>query len=162
MYKSNDYVIYRQLQVCKIQSLETPSFESDPDRLYYKLCPAFENQSNTTIYVPVDGEDSLRPLSTAEKARAALQALPTLHPTVFTAKKPPQLTAYYQGILNTLDVIQYLSLIKEVSIKEKNVKKLNEIDARYRAKTEKLLCEEFALVLGETPEKIQKQITSLL
>ncbi len=162
MYKINDYVVYRQLQVCKIESLETPSFEPNKEKLYYKLTPVFDNKSNTTIYVPIDSKDSLRPLTEKEHIDAALKEFPTVKPTVFTAKKPPQLTAHYQEILSSCDIKKYLSLVKEVTIKEKEMKKLNEIDARYRAKTQKLLCEEFAVVLCQTPEKIQEILLSLL
>ncbi len=162
MYNVNDYVIYRQLQACKIDGIETPSFESDKTKQYYKLVPAFEDKSSTTIYVPVDSKDSLRPLSSKAKIEEALAALPELTPTVFTAKKPPQLTAHYQEILLSTDILRYLLLVKEVSVKSKSVKRLNEIDARYRAKTERLLCEEFALVLGISPEDAQEKIHALL
>ncbi len=157
MYNINDYVIYSLLQVCRIENLETPSFESDSSKLYYKLVPAFDDKSNTTIYVPVHSVDRLRPLFPKEQVQTALHAYPTLSPTPFTAKKPPQLTAHYQELLLSQDVLQYLTLLKEVRLKEQNSKKLNEIDVRYRAKTEKLLSEEFALVLGSTPEEILKQ-----
>lgn len=162
MYNINDYVVYRQLQVCKIETIETPSFESDQTKLYYKMSPAFDNKSSTVVYVPVDSNDALRPLVSAECVKAALQALPSKNVTVFTAKKPPQLVAHYQDILASCDIEKYLALIKEVTIKEHTSKKLNEIDTRYRAKTERLLCEEFAIVLGKTPEDIQKQLHSLL
>lgn len=162
MYKVEDYVVYRQLQVCKIESMETPSFESDKTKLYYKMSPVFDNKCNTVVYVPVTSEDGLRPLSDKEQVQAALQNLPTQNVMVFTAKKPPQLVAHYQEILSSCDIEAYLPLLKEVTIKEKSSKKLNEIDTRYRAKTERLLCEECAVVLGTTPEEIQKQIHSLL
>lgn len=159
MYKIEDYVVYRQLNVCRVEGIETPSFETDRDKKYYKLYPVFENKSNTTIYVPVDSQDGLRPVSGREEVENALKALPALKPTLFTAKKPPQLTAYYQDLLASCDLNKYLYLLKEVALKEKtNAKKLSEIDTRFRNKTERLLCEEFAVVLKETPDDVKARI----
>ncbi len=163
MYKIGDYVVYRILTVCKIVEIETPSFELDKEKEYYKLSPVFDNVSATTIYVPADNVDGLRSVSSKQQIEEALSALPSLRPTVCSAKKPPQLTAYYQDRLSLNDLSATLSLLKEISIKEKTSnKKLSEIDLRFRKKIDKLLCEEFAVVFNETPERIKEKIYKLI
>ncbi len=163
MYAVNDYVVYRLFSVCRVQAIQTPDFESDKSKQYYRLSPVFNNGNETVVYVPVDSTDSLRPLFAKEEVNAALAALPQAKPTVCALKKPPQLTAYYQSILATCNLNKYLLLLKEVRVKEKaNAKKLSEIDMRYRNKTEHLLSEELALILDGTPEQIKEKIDKLL
>ncbi len=161
MYNVGDFVVYRQLTVCKIQAIQTPSFERDTKKQYYQLLSIFDS-SGTTVYVPIKAVDSLRPVLSAEEAEKALQTLPSLKPTICALKKPPQLTAYYQSILATCDINKYLCLIKEVALKSKDGKKLSEIDMRYRNKVEQLLCEEFSISLQTTPEEIKKRINENL
>lgn len=161
MYKIGDHVVYRLLNVCKVEGIETPSFEKDGEKRYYKLCPAFENKSNTVIYVPVNEKDALRALSGKSEAEEALKGLSKEKPVVCLAKKPPQLTSYYQEILASCDLKKYLALIKEVILKEKeNAKKLSEIDAKYRDKTLRLVCEEFAVALNESLETVKARINA--
>ncbi len=156
MFKIGDFVVYRQLTVCKIEGIDTPSFENDKTKKYYILSSAHDSGNGTTVYIPVASEDVLRPIATKEEAQAELDKLPSLNPTVCTLKKPPQLTAYYQEILSSGELLRNLSLLKEITKKEKTVKRLSEIDVRFRAKTEKLLCEELALSLSATPQAIKE------
>ncbi len=158
MYKIGDFVVYRLLNVCKVQAIEAPSFEADKQKQYYKLSPAFENGADTTIYTPID-TDGLRPVVSAKELKDALAELPKRHPTVCSLRKPPQLTAYYQEQLSHGDAMKNLLLLKEIAIKEKNGgKRLSEIDARFRRKTEKLLCDEFAIALQTKPAEIEKKL----
>ncbi len=163
MFKMGDFVVYRQLQVCKIDGIETPSFEGDKSKQYYKLFPAFLDKSDTVIYVPVASLDSLRPLFTSEEVESAFAAIDKIKPTVSIAKKPAQQAAYYQEILSSHSLLRYFSLLKEIALKEKSsTKKLSEIDNRFRTKTERLLCDELALVLNKTPEEIKEKLTAIL
>lgn len=158
MYKIGDRVVYRQLSVCVVQGIEIPAFESDHGKEYYKLYPVFNNQNNTTIYVPVDSKDSLRSISSREEAENALTEAAKQKNTTFTAKKPPQLTAYYQDLLSSGELKKYLFLLKEIAAKEKTTKKLSEIDARFRNKTERLVCEEFAVIFDETLSSVKEKL----
>ncbi len=163
MYKIGDHVVYGKLTVCKIEEIATPSFESNKEKKYYKLSPVFDNHSNTTIFVPCGAEENLRPVIDASTAQSALKELPKVKPTVFAAKKTQFIIAHYQELLDSNDVRKHLYLVKEIALKEKTqAKKLNESDGRFRAKTEKLLCEEFALALNETPESIKQKIYEAL
>lgn len=163
MYKIGDYVVYRQLSVCVVETVETPPFERDKTKLYYRLSPVFDNVNDTVIYVPQHSQECMRAVARADEMNAALRALPHIKVTVFAAKKTPQLTAHYQDVLASCDILQYLTLLKEVSLKEKTgAKKLSEIDIRFRNKTERLVCEEFAVVLGQTPNEIKTIIYKLI
>ncbi len=159
MYQIGDFAVYRLLTLCRVDGTETPSFESDPTKQYYKLCPVFDNKSSTVIFVPTESSDGLRPLFALEDVKNALKELSSVKPTVYPAKKPPQLSAYYQELLSSCDVRKYLYLLKEVAVKEKSsAKRLSEIDSKFRTKTERLLCEELALLFKETPEDAKTRI----
>jgi RNA polymerase-interacting CarD/CdnL/TRCF family regulator len=94
---------------------------------------------------------------------AALHALPNAKVAVFATKKMPQLTAHYQDVLASCNILQYLTLLKEVALKEKiGAKKLSEIDIRFRNNTERLVCEELAVVLGKKPNEIKTIIHKLI
>lgn len=146
-----------------IEAIETPSFERDKTKLYYRLRPVFDNVNDTVIYVPQQAQDGMRAVVGEKEIKAAMRALPTVKPVVFATKKPPQLTAHYQEILASADVLKYLSLLKEVALKEKSgAKKLSEIDIRFRNKTERLVCEEFAVALGQTPSEVKTAVYDLI
>ncbi len=163
MYQIGDFVIYRFLNVCKIDSIETPSFENNPDKKYYRLTPVFNNKSDTIIYVPVDSVEGLRSLTTREEVEKLLAEIPQIKPLVSGFKKPAQLMMHYQNILSSCNLRHYLGILKEVATKEKSgVKRLSEVELKYRNKTETILCQEFALVLGKTPEEIKTRIDKAL
>ncbi len=155
MYELNDYVVYRLLTVCKVDGIETPPFEHDPTKKYYKLSPIFDNKYCTTIYVPQETTEGLRPVLTKQEAEKLIRAIPQIKPTLCMVKKPPQVTAFYQEILSSCDLKQYIALVKEVAQKIKTAKKISEIDMRFYGKTERLLCEELALSLSSTPEEVK-------
>lgn len=157
MYEIGQFVVYRQVSVCKIEGVETPSFESDRTKTYYKLSPVFDNKNATTIYVPMQSLECLRPILSKEEGEALLREIPNVKPTACPYKKPPQVTAFYQDILASCDLKQYVALLKEVSGKSKAAgKKASEIDMRFRAKTERLLSEELATALQKPLDEIKK------
>ena len=61
-----------------------------------------------------------------------------------------------------LPYVHLLLLIKELYLKEKELaahhKKLGQVDSRYLKVAERLVCEEFAMVLQTTPESIKKRL----
>ena len=163
MYQIGEYVVYRQLYVCKIENVETPTFERNAKKLYYKISPVFDNKNNTTVYVPTDAAECLRKVASKEDVESALKTLPTLKVVVATFKKPQQLAAYYQEALLTGDIKRYLSIIKEIVLKERtNPKKLSEIDSRFKNRAERIIYEELAVVLRRTPETVKKDIEKIL
>ncbi len=162
MYKIGECVVYRQWRVCEIVGIETPSYAQAEEREYYKLRPKFDDVSNTTIYVPFTAEDSLHALFSATDVVQALETIGQVQTTVTTVKKSAQLTAYYDALLAKPDLSAYLRLLKEIASKEKNVKKLSEIDLRYRKKVEKLLVETFAVSLRCTQETARKKLLSAI
>ena len=163
MYIIGDYVVYRGQNVCKIEEICRPTFETDKTKEYYKLSPAFDNPNDTTIYVPVDTTDGLRHLIQREDAELALNESAGNKAAPFQAKKPQLLAMHYNELLAKGDPKSCLTLLKEISAKEKSTpKKVNEIDLRFKKKTEKLLTEEFSLVLNISLEKAKNKIIAAI
>ena len=86
-----------------------------------------------------------------------------IKPYFVNQKKPTQLVACYEEIIESGDVGKYLVLFKGVLEKERTgKKKVSEIELRYKAKVENLIVTEFAFVLNEEIEKMKEIIISKL
>ena len=95
-----------------------------------------------------------------------MQSIPTLEPEVFYSSQPAKLNEHYQKLTDSYDPGVYLTLIKEVYIKRQRAnqlhKKLSNIDQRYLAFAEKIVCSEFAIALHTSPETIREQIDGMM
>ena len=72
------------------------------------------------------------------------------------------MAAHYQEMLSTFEPKGCLLLMKEVYWKQKSLKKLGQVDARYLKIAERLVCEELAAVLETKPESIRKRLYSAI
>lgn len=56
MYQIKDAVLYGMQGVCEVEDIAEKDFSGEK-RMYYVLMPVY--QSSSTIYIPVDNENSL-------------------------------------------------------------------------------------------------------
>lgn len=72
------------------------------------------------------------------------------------------LTAHYRDLLASRKVEDCLLLIKEIYAKQREMarqkKRPGQVDAQYLKLAEKLICEEFAVVLNTTPDLIRERL----
>ena len=144
-----------------VEEVGTPHFQKDDGHIYYTLRSVFST-SGELIYVPVDTAAAMRPLIGRGEAADYLDLLPELKPKGFSSRKPAELIAHYQEMLAAFDPKECLLLIKEVYWKQKSLKKLGQVDARYLKVAERLVCEELAAVLDTKPESIRKRLYSMI
>lgn len=160
MYEVGTLVLYDKRGVYKIESVGAPPIRGTSGD-YYKLCAVFSN-SNEIIYTPVDTVSSMRPLISGSEAAHYLELFSQLEPHVFRSGKTMELTAHYQSMLASHKVEDYLLLIKEIHISQKEMirqkKRLGQRDTQYLKLAEKLICEEFAVVLDTTPDLIRERL----
>lgn len=163
MYNIGEYVVYRRLNVCKIERIERNVFETN-GKEYYKLVPlAKQDTGATVIYLPVEFEQGLRHILRKEQIKDYLAHMAEIKPYFVNQKKPTQLVACYEEIIESGDVGKYLALFKGVLEKERTgKKKVSEIELRYKAKVENLIVTEFAFVLNEEIGKMKEIIISKL
>lgn len=160
MYEVGTLVLYDKRGVYRIESMGAPPVrEISGD--YYRLCAVFSN-SNEIIYTPADTVSSMRPLISGSEAAHYLELFSQLEPHVFHSGKPMDLTAHYQSMLASRKVEDCLLLIKEIHIRQREMarqkKRLGQRDTQYLKLAEKLICEEFAVVLDTTPDLIRERL----
>lgn len=160
MYEIGALVLYDKRGVYKVESIGAPPVRGTSGD-YYKLCAVFSN-SNEIIYTPADAISSMRPLISGSEAVHYLELFSRLEPHVFRSGKTMELTAHYQSMLASHKVEDCLLLIKEIRIRKKEMvrqkKRLGQMDTRYLKLAEKLICEEFAVVLDTTPDLIRERL----
>lgn len=160
MYKIGTLVVYDKRGVYKIESVgPSPVREISGD--YYKLRAIFSN-SNEIIYTPVDMVTSMRPLISSGEAANYLELFARLEPHAFSPGKTMGLAAHYSDMLSSHKVEDCLLLIKEIRIRQREIarqkKRLGQVDTQYLKMAEKLICEEFAVVLDATPDLIRERL----
>lgn len=161
MYPVGTSILYGRTGVCRVERIGTPHFQKDDGQTYYTLRSVFST-SGELIYVPVDTAASMRPLIDREAAADYLGLIPQLKPKSFSSRKPVELIAHYQEMLASCRPKDCLLLIKEVYWKQKSLKKLGQVDARYLKIAERLVCEELAAVLDTKPESIRKRLYAMI
>ena len=161
MYVIGTPVLYGRTGVCRIEAIGPASFQEHDEQCYYKLRAVFST-SGECIYIPVDTAVSMRPLIDSGEAVSYLEQLPQLKPQLINCRKPAELVSHYQEVLSSSNPGNLLLLIKEIYLKEKELaahnKKLGQVDSRYLKIAERLVCEEFAMVLQTAPESIRKRL----
>lgn len=160
MYEIGTLVLYDKRGVYKVESVGVPPVRwaaSD----YYELCAVFSN-SNEMIYTPVDMTSSMRPLISGGEAAHYLELFGQLEPHVFRSGKPIDLAAHYRSLLASRKVEDCLLLMKEIYVKQREMarqkKRPGQVDTQYLKLAEKLICEEFAVVLDTTPDLIRERL----
>lgn len=144
-----------------VENIGAPPFQGDDTQLYYKLLPVFSDH-NEIIYIPVDTTAFMRlPISKYE-ASEYLELYAQLKPQIVTSRKTTDLIAHYRDMLSSCKLEDCLLLLKELQVKQRDLasrnKKLGQIDVQYLKIAERLVCEEFAVVLQATPESIKKRL----
>ncbi len=164
MYRIGTLVLYDKRGVYKIESVgASPIGGTSGD--YYKLRAVFSN-SNEIIYTPVDMVTSMRPLISSGEAANYLELFAQLEPRVFRPGKAIDLAAHYRNMLASHKVEDCLLLIKEIHIRQREIarqkKRLGQVDTQYLKLAEKLICEEFAVVLDTTPDLIRERLYAVI
>ena len=160
MYEIGALVLYHKKGVYKVDSVGAPPVRGAVGD-YYKLNAVFSS-SNEIIYTPVDGALSMRPLISSGEAVNYLELFAQLEPNGFRSSKPMDLAAHYRELLASRKVEDCLLLIKEVYVKQREMvrqkKRPGQMDTQYLKLAEKLICEEFAVVLDTTPDLIRERL----
>lgn len=148
MFAKNDYIIYGTTGVCKITGIEKKKF-NNMEREYYILKPAYD--PNSTIYAPVDNNMiNIRKIMTVKEVYDLIKTMPDNKPIWIddiNLRKEK-----YNEILKKGDKVELVKLIRTLYLekeKKKNEgKKLYVGDEKIMSEAQRLLHEEFALVLN--------------
>ena len=149
MFSKNDYIIYGTTGVCKITDIVKKKFNTNTEREYYILKPAYD--PNSTIYAPVDNTMiNTRKIMTLKEVYELIKSMPdneTIWIDDINLRKEK-----YNEILKRGDNVELVKLIRTLYLeKEKKKiegKKLYVGDEKIMSEAQRLLHEEFALVLN--------------
>ncbi|WP_343208128.1 CarD family transcriptional regulator [Anaerolentibacter hominis] len=156
MCKVNDIILYGSRGICEITQIAELNM-SGTSQNYYILKPV-ENR-DSTIYVPVDNEalkSKMRQVLSADEIHKLIQSMPT-EDSIWIENESERKEVYRKMIARG-DRTELIQIIKTLYVhqqeqKEKG-KKLHVSDEQYLKEAEKLLYDEFALVLNMRVDQV--------
>ncbi len=164
MYQIGETVLYGTEGVCRIAGLQEMKFGGQRAR-YYVLKPVYRD--GATIYVPLDNErllERMRRVLSAEEIDAILRSV--TQEELPWIEDPNERKMTYSKILTAGDRREVVRLIRTLYLRRQNLvscgKHLRSSDDQLLRDAEKLLNDEFALVLNipqhEVPEYIRSRV----
>ncbi len=156
MFKTGDMVLYGPQGVCRIEAVEKKNFGKE-NREYYVLRPVYEKTS--VIYVPIHNAvltARMKRVLTVDKIHEMIDSMPQQE--LLWIENENERKQRYRAILERGDRGELVRMIKTLYLVQKQQaacgKKLHMADERYFKEAEKLLYDEFALVLGIDREQV--------
>ena len=155
MYKVHDTILYGS-QICRIEGDTTKNFNGETKE-YYVLKPIFNDTS--TIYVPVDNEkltQKMRRILSASEIYELIRSMPETDSEWIENETERKET--YQAILNSGDRKSIVRMIKALygqqQRRQAQGRRLRVTDERFLKEAERVLYDEFALVLNIRQEQV--------
>lgn len=163
MYNVGQYVVCGNKGVCTVQDITTLDIAGvDKAKLYYILKPEYITAS--TVYVPVDHDDSLREVLSREQAEQLVREIPEILPLQILNEKLAE--QEYRSCMRTNDSRQWIRVIKTIyDRKQKRLqagRKETAVDGRYFKLAEDSLYGELAVALGMERSQVCAYITDKL
>ncbi len=155
MFHVNDYIVYGGTGVCKIKDICKKRFAGIAEREYYIISPVYEDSS--TIYVPTDNLNVImRRILSVDEVYALIKSMPD--EADIWIDDPQLREAEFSAIIKNGDRKELIKLIRSLYHNRmeqvKNGKKFHFSDEKLMKAAEKLLYDEFALVLDIKPEEV--------
>lgn len=151
-----DTVLYGTQGVCRIERTEKQRVRGN-DIEYYVLCPVYNE--NSTVFVPMQNDalvSKMRSILSAEDIYEMIRSMPEEDTIWIDDENQRKLS--YQQLINEGDRKKLVQLIKTLYLhklsQEKKGRKLHQSDETMLKQAEKLLYDEFALVLNIQPEEV--------
>ena len=159
MYSIHTQVIYGASGVCEIIDIRREKFAQE-EKEYYVLRPI--GSSGSTIFVPVDNPEltgRMKKLLNSEEIHALLQGPVKDYPWI---KDNRIRSEKYRQTLDKGDREELLALIRRIwaekQIRMEQGKKLWALDENALARAEKILYDEFSLILAEDRDAITAKL----
>lgn len=150
MFAVNDYIVYGNHGVCKVENIGTVSLAMvDKNKVYYTLRPVYKNEA--VVYAPVENPKSvIRPVLTKEDADKLIEEIPSLESVWIGNEKERELQ--YKAALRSCDCRELIRIIKTLYQRKvdriKDGKKVTVVDERYFRQAEDQLYGELAFAMS--------------
>lgn len=148
MFKINDTVMYGRNGACKIKDIQREKF-GDAEKEYYIMTPIYE--SNSTVYVPVDGaEGKLKKLLSKSEIASAINDAARQEAVWIEDSRRRREAA--SAVLKSGSHADVIALVKLYHAKKDEFEAVNKkffvADDRALQEAESLLYQEFSVVLN--------------
>lgn len=165
MLKIGEKVLYGAAGACTVTEICTRKFGEAGEREYYVLMPVHD--ARTTLYVPVDSEAlraKMKRLLSVEEIEKLIASMPQEEALWIADEKARQET--YKGMLRRGDRRELIGMAKALYSHRQKLtaagRRLHVADERLFKEAEKLLCDEFAVVLNLKPSEVMGFIAGKL
>ena len=168
MFAVNDYIVYGNHGVCKVENIGTVSLAMvDKNKVYYTLRPVYKSEA--VVYAPVENPKSvIRPVLTREDADKLIEEIPSLESVWIGNEKEREMQ--YKAALRSCDCRELIRIIKTLYYRKmdriKDGKKVTVVDERYFRQAEEQLYGELAFAMdmerNQVGEYLNIRISELL
>ena len=165
MLKIGEKVLYGTAGACTVTDICTKKFGDAGEREYYVLVPIYD--SRTTLYVPVDSPASqakLKRLLSAEEVEELISPMSSTEIFWISDEKARQ--EHFKSTLRSGDRRALIGMTKALYTHRKKVlgmgRKPHMADEKIFKEAEKLICDEFSVVLGIEPGDVMPYIMNKL
>ena len=156
IYQVDDTVLYGTNGVCRVAEIVPKNFGGKITE-YYVLRPI--RNSHNTIYVPVQNQalaSKMRRVLSPEEIYALIQAMPEVNALWYEDENERK--EKFREIITRGDRQELIRVMKALYLHQREQqargKKLHLADERFFKEAEKMLYEEFAIVLNMEPEQV--------
>lgn len=158
MFRINDYIMYGTTGVCKVVDIKEEKFINSTRKEYYVLRPIYSK--NTIIKIPTDNNKiSMRKVISKDEVSSLIYNMPN-NDTIWIDDDRER-TEKFKSMLRSGSCKELITLVKSIYSKRKlNHKSSYKSDNEIMILAEKLVNEEFSVILKISPEEVKSYILS--
>ena len=154
MFKVDDYIMYGRTGVCKVIDITNEKFINGEERKYYVLSP-IHNNNNTIIKIPLDNTKvPMRKIISKEDVTSLINDMSNMEELWIEDEK--KRSNEFKTMLKSGKCEDLIKLISN----KRHSKKLNKADKEIIKEAERLVNEEFAIILNISPKEVNSYISS--
>lgn len=158
MYKIKDIVVYENGGICEVADIGVPDFMNTQEE-YYKLRAI--GPKDNAIYVKVKNERTMRYTISRDEAEDYIHQIEDMD--VIYNENSKMREREFGDIIKERDWVCCLRMYKGlVMAKNKRIeqgKQLNANDDRFFSRIDKIICDEFAVAMQTTAERIRELLS---
>ena len=153
MFKVDDYIMYGRTGVCKVIDITNERFINGEERKYYVLSGIHNN--NTIIKIPLDNTKiPMRKIISKGDVTSLINDMSNMEALWIDDEK--KRSNKFKTMLKSGKCEDLIELISN----KRYLKKLNKADKEIIKEAERLVSEEFAIILNISPKEVNSYISS--
>ena len=154
MFKVDDYIMYGRTGVCKVIDITNERVINGEERKYYVLS-GIHNNNNTIIKIPLDNTKiPMRKIISKGDVTSLINDMSNMEALWIDDEK--KRSNKFKTMLKSGKCEDLIELISN----KRYLKKLNKADKEIIKEAERLVSEEFAIILNISPKEVNSYISS--